>query len=211
MGCENAVMRLILEISMLGEKKSRSEASGTMNSLEIRGRAADIEKRLEMSLATVSENLDGPTEMEVYTRSTITSSDKPGYMVKVITQIFASAAFVYLHVIVSGPHPDEPEILQAVSRTMGALDALENKDLVRNLLWPVCIAGCMAMPEHETYWRELVSNVSQDRWSFGYPAKVLEIMEECWALRRSKLQSGTWAAVDWLTAMKSRDMRVLLV
>jgi transcription factor-like protein len=94
-------------------------------------------------------------------------------------------------------------------RTMAAPDCLEDRDLVRNLLWPVCIAGCMAMSEHESYGRHLISSISGDRWSFGYPSKVLKIMEECWSLR--KCQPGVVSAVDWMTAMKNPDIRVLLV
>lgn len=92
---------------------------------------------------------------------------------------------------------------------MAALDTLPDKDLVRNLLWPVCIAGCMATTEHEPYWRNLVSSVGGERWSFGYPSKVLDIMEECWRLRKE--QSENLVAVDWMTAMKNLDMKVLLV
>jgi hypothetical protein len=72
---------------------------------------------------------------------------------------------------------------------MAALDKLEDKSLVRNLLWPVCIAGCMATEEHEPCWRDLISSAGNERWAFGYPAKILLVMEECWKLRRS--QPGT--------------------
>lgn len=92
---------------------------------------------------------------------------------------------------------------------MAALESLKDKDLVRNLPWPVCIAGFMATKEYESYWRKLFSNVRKARWSFGYPSKVLKIMEECWRLR--KHESGTVPAVDWMTAMDSLGMEVLLV
>ena len=95
----------------------------------------------------------------------------------------------------------------SVAFSMAALGELTNKDLVRNLLWPVCIAGCMATGEHEPCWRDLLSNVSRDRWSFSYPSKVLTIMEECWRLRKCKPETG----VDWRTAMESLNIRVLLV
>jgi C6 transcription factor Pro1 len=211
MGCDNAVMRLILEIATLGEWKSLSEANGALDTWELRHRAADIEERLRKSVVTDSEIIDGYMTINVSRINTNTSLVTRNSAVKIVTRIFASAAYVYLSVITSEPYPNTPEIREGVSRTMAALDELEDKDLVQNLLWPVCIAGCMSMPEHETYWRELVSNVSGERWSFGYPSKVLEIMEECWALRKASSNTGTVVAMNWLTAMRRRDMRILLV
>ena len=211
MGCDNAVMRVILEIATLGGWKSLSEANGALDIWELRRRGADIEERLQQHLVTDFENKDGYTTINVSSINTNTSLVRQNSTVKIVTRIFANAAHIYLSVVSSELHSDTPEIRQGVSRTMAALDELQDKDLIRNLLWPVCIAGCMSMPEHEIYWRELVSNVSGERWSFGYPSKVLEIMEDCWALRKSSSDTGTVVAVNWLTAMRRRDMRILLV
>lgn len=163
--------------------------------------------RLETSLINSSGHQNGSTTPDVTT--TTTSSEPPESLVREITRVLAGGALVYLQVTISGPYPDLPEIRQGVSITMAALDALTDKELVRNLPWPVCIAGCMATEDHESYWRDLISNVSKDRWSFGYPSKVLKIIEECWRLR--KCQPGTAQAVDWMTAMNNLDMKVLLV
>jgi hypothetical protein len=92
---------------------------------------------------------------------------------------------------------------------MAALDELDDISLVRNLLWPVCIAGCMATEANEPYWSELLSSAGKEKWAFSYPSKILLIMEVCWKLRKS--QPGTAVAVDWMTAMKSLDTRLLLV
>jgi hypothetical protein len=207
MGCETWLMRLILEIATLREWKLRLEATGILSTWELVRRAADIEMRLEASLIASSKQQDEATSS--YGNLITTAPSVSESYVKDITRIFAGAAMVYLQVIVSGPNPEIPEIQQGVSRTMTALDALKDKDLVRNLLWPICIAGCMAMSEDEGYWRDLISNVKWQKWSFGYPSKVLMVMEECWSLR--KCQPKTVLGVNWMTAMKSLDMRILLV
>jgi hypothetical protein len=186
---------------MLDEWKRRLEASGDLSMWELVRRAADIEMGLETGLITISET----TSIDVTTTTASSGVSRP--FIRDITRIFASAALVYLQVIISGPRPEVLEIRQGVSRTMAALGELTNKDLVRNVLWPVCIAGCMATVEHESCWRDLISNVSRDRWSFSYPSKVLTIMEECWRLRKCKPETG----VDWRTAMESLNIRVLLV
>jgi hypothetical protein len=201
MGCENWLMRLIWEIATFAEWKTRLEGGGGVSIWEVVRRGSEIKRQLETSLVT-SET----TSMDVMTAMSENAS-KP--FVKEITQIFANAALVYLEVTISGPHPDLPEIRQGVSKAMAALDTLRDKDLVRNLLWPVCIAGCMATAEYESYWRNLLSGVSQDQWSFGRPRNVLKIMGKCWLLRKCEL--GTVVAVDWMTAMRNLDMRVLLV
>jgi hypothetical protein len=77
------------------------------------------------------------------------TSDDSKVLIQNITRVFAGAALVYLQVTISGAYPGIPEIQRGVARTMAALDKLEDKSLVRNLLWPVCIAGCMATEEHE--------------------------------------------------------------
>jgi hypothetical protein len=207
MGCESWMLLLIREIATLSEWKRRLEATGGLSTWELVRRAADIEMRLETGLINSSGHQKGSTAMDVTTNTT--SSRPSDSLIREVTQVFAGGALVYLQVIISGPHPDLPEIRQGVSRTMAALDSLTDKELVRTLLWPVCIAGCMATEEHESYWRDLISNVSKDRWSFGYPSKVLKIMEECWRLR--KCQPGIVPAVDWMTAMSNLDMKVLLI
>ncbi|KAE9372776.1 hypothetical protein N431DRAFT_376065, partial [Stipitochalara longipes BDJ] len=207
MGCESWVVHLIAEIATLSKWKRRMEATGTLSTWELVRRVTDIELRLETGLSNVSGRQNELTTMDV-TSSTISSNPSES-LIQNITRIFACGALVYLQVIISGPYPALPEIQQGVSRTMAAINALADKELLRNVLWPVCIAGCMATEENESYWRDLISSVSQDRWSFGYPSKVLQIMEECWRLR--KRQPRTALAVDWMTAMNNLDMKILLV
>lgn len=208
MGCEDWAMRLIHDIATLGERKRRSGRTGGVNAWDLVGQAADIQRQLEAGLQDLSSS---PYEMTGSEGPpTVGIQDSSDSLIPMITRIFATAALIYLQVIVSGPHPELPEIRQGVSQIMVALNALPNRDLVRNLLWPVCIAGCMATVEHEWYWRYLLSDPScNQKWSFGYPSKVLEIMEECWRLRRD--QSGETMGVDWKTAMDNLDMRVLLI
>jgi hypothetical protein len=198
MGCENWVVHLIMEIATLSEWKRRLEASGDLGMWQPVRRAAEIEMRLENGLIGL-ETGTIPQDL--------TSSNTAESLARNITQIFGSAALVYLHVIISGSDPEIPEIQKGVSRTMAALRVLKDEDLVRNLQWPICIAGSMATMDQESFWRDLVSSVSRERWSFGYPIEVLEVMEECWRLRKS--QPGT--SIDWMTAMKSLDIKVLLV
>jgi hypothetical protein len=208
MGCEDWVMRHIQDIATLGERKRRSEISGSLSMWELVSQAAGIQKQLEAGLSKISRHPNGKSARD---DAAITESqDSSDSLIRNVTRIFASAALVYLQVIVSGPHPELPEIRQGVSETKAALDALHDRDLARNMLWPVCIAGCMDTVEHEGYWKDLLWDPScNQKWSFGYPSKVLEILEECWRLRKD--QWGKAMGVDWKSAMDSLDMRVLLV
>jgi C6 transcription factor Pro1 len=103
MGCENWLMRLILEIATLNEGKRHLEASGGLSMWELVRRAADIEMRLETGLITSSGHPNGTTPTDVTTSTT--SSDASESLIRDITLIFGSAALVYLQVIISGPHP----------------------------------------------------------------------------------------------------------
>lgn len=197
MGCENWAVRVIWQIASLAEWKTRMEASGGVSNWELLRRGAEIKESLQA----------GNKTFELTERTT--SLDTSQSTIREVTRIFASAALVYLEVTISGPHPNIPEIRQAVSNTMLTLTELPDKTLVRNLLWPICIAGCMSASEHEPYWRNLLSGVNPNDDLLGYSVKVLRIMEKCWVMRRS--QSKTVVTVDWLTAMRELDMKVLLV
>ncbi|KAF2814347.1 uncharacterized protein BDZ99DRAFT_437239 [Mytilinidion resinicola] len=187
-GCETWVMAIIAEIAQLNSRKQIQKRTDRLSIVEVEI-VKDIRRRLEVGLRRTAAALDEDSMSRTLQ----------------VTRIYAHAASVYLHVMVSGPHPAIPEIRQGVSRTMVSIVALTYPHLIRNLMWPVCIAGCMAEDEHASYWRDLISSVSKEKWSFGYPSKVLEIMEECWRLRK------TGAVVDWLAAMENLNMRVLLV
>lgn len=196
MGCENWTMCIISDIAMLNQSKETSHKETTQNDnklsmhqLAVQG--AEIEQRLEEGLEKSAT--EGLKSKDVHN----------------ITRIFACAALVYLHVVVSGPDPHLPKIQSAVSRTIKAFQSLPDPAVMRNLVWPFCIAGCMAVEEQKLFFRRMEPTTSSPLPRFGISCKALAIVEECWRLRKFTILGANY--VDWNTAMESLRLSVLLV
>lgn len=203
MGCENWAMLIIMDIAVLQEWKARSQTGGNLSLPELVSRGAEIEQHLEKLLEKNTENIANHQESHV--GSPILNSTS----VLSITRIFACAALVYLHVVVSGPYPQLPEIRNAVCQTIDAFRSLPDQKLVRNLTWPCCIAGCMAIEEQEVFFRAFEPTTSSPLPKFGISSKVLAVIEECWSIRK---RNGPGAGpADWNTAMESLELNLLLV
>jgi C6 transcription factor Pro1 len=209
MGCENWVMTIIREIAVLEDWKKGMVSDGVLNVRELVRRAGDIEQRLKIGTARLTERLSQVSNRYgAYVKNSMDECSKD-LVVSRITHVFACAAQVYLNVVVSGPNPKLPEMCECVARTLNALNALPAAELIRNVVWPFCIAGCMATHDQEQNFRDLAFAAKIDEHVFGTSWKAAEVMETCWIMRRSPEtdQNGT----DWFTAMKKLGSHVLLV
>ena len=191
MGCENWVMQTIQDIAILNEEKQNLQTYDNISKHQLAVRGAELELRLEGGLKR-------------NTREELESSD-----VRNITRIFAFSALVYLHVVLSGANPQLPKIQDAVCRTIKAFQSLPDPALMRDLVWPFCIAGCMANTGQEDFFRKIEPMTTSPLSRFGISCKALEVVEECWRLRKySTPKSGF---INWNTAMESLGLKILLV
>jgi hypothetical protein len=74
------------------------------------------------------------------------------------------------------------------------------------MVWPFCVAGCLAAPEQEAQLREMVQAL-QPPSVFGTVRKALEVMESVWSKRRA----GDTEIRDLATCFRSQGDLVLLV
>ncbi|KAF2491427.1 hypothetical protein BU16DRAFT_515793 [Lophium mytilinum] len=199
MGCQSWAMICIMEIAALDEWKRGEQACGRLSVRELASRAADIERKLEGSLDEMAR---------AALHSPESSALKPQDPVYLITQAFACAALVYVHVVVSGPHPQLPEIRNGVVRTLAALEAFPDRQMVRALFWPLCIAGAMALEKEEEFFRGPVAQGPVCGPRFGNSSKVLAVLEECWRVRKEENGART---LEWREAMERLGVEVLLV
>jgi hypothetical protein len=208
MGCENWAMLLIMDIAVLDEWKKSVQASGKLSMSQLVSRGVQIEKRLGDGLDKNSGTIGGFREHSITSNANHLGYDSK-YTSCVITRIFACSALVYLHVVVSGAFPELPEIRASVSRTIAAFQMLPDQGLVRSLTWPFCIAGCMALPEQEDFFRDIVSTTRKVIPVFGNSGKALAVMEECGRMRKS--HGHEIGPAYWGTAMRSLGFNILLV
>ena len=198
-GCRTSVMALILEIALLDQWRKEAQSSRKLSIVDLANRGSQIQERLRQELAAIEdEPWAGPSLC-----SPSGLSGTPAH--PEISKIFALSAFTYLHAVISGAYPELPEIANSVSKTIVAFKNMQDPRLVRSMVWPFCVAGCLAQETQYGFFRDLVSRANVTRWTTGTCFEALQIMEECW-----KARVATSASCDWATTMKQRGCYILL-
>lgn len=195
-GCSNWAMVLIFEISCLERWKKEEETAHRLSLIELTKRGREIEERLLNRLATIESG--GPSQ-----GAPVKGYLRPDSIKTEITRIFALSAMTYLHVVISGPYPEIPDIKKSVSKTIDAFQSLPDPKLLQYVAWPYCISGCLAAGEQQKVFRELVT---LPHITHGTCLEALNIMEECWRLRETKSSS-----CDWVHIMEKRGQYILLI
>ena len=189
MGCRSEVMILISHIAELEAWKRECRDGGKLNNMKLVMRATSIAEKLEAARQILNEEVQQSKRAE-----------------EEVTQLFATAALVYLHVVVSGFQYSLPEIRENVATAMTMFRELSNERLLRSLVWPLCVTGCMATTEQEEWFRELIMGMSAEVFMFGGARNALRIMEKCWQKRDQRDEE--W---DWERCMNSLGCLVLIV
>ena len=197
-GCRNWAMLFIFEISLLDKWKKEAEKGHRLSILELTKRGSQIRRRLWDRLVDTENVPFGSSQGNnpgIISASTSTE----------ITKIFALSAMTYLHVVISGACPELPEIIDSVSQTIDAFKRLTDKKLLRNLVWPFCISGCLALDRQQAIFRDLMSAADITQLTIGTCFEAFKIMEECWEMRKSCSYN-----CDWVSVMNKRGHYVLL-
>lgn len=206
MGCENWAMLLIRDITILEEWKSTIQATGNISLRELARRAGAIEARLEDGLRRRSETVDASQTFDVQQSHPMPTSYNN--LIEQITRAFACSALVYLHVVISGAHPELSEMQDSVMRTISALREISDRKIVSTLSWPLCIAGCMAVEDEQDTFRSFTAPDPVGFIPFGNSLKVLTLLEKCWDMRKQGRDS---IAINWKSAMNCLGVDVLLI
>jgi Fungal specific transcription factor domain len=121
---------------------------------ELAQHAVSIGQRLQDGLAARLKAPPLPPQADPYGSHSLESRG--------VTKVFACAALTYLHVVLLGAYPELPEIRESVLRTIEAFRELSDARKVSNLVWPFCIAGCMALTQNEDDFRDIASSAGSD-------------------------------------------------
>ena len=114
---------------------------------------------------------------------------------------------IYLLTVVSGWQSASKDIRYHVDRVLDLLSRqLSPPALIRTLVWPFCVAGCLALPEDETRIRGMV-DVLRPSGMFGPVHKAMEIIEHVWSTRGSTDISNR----DIAWCLRSRGDFIILV
>ncbi|KAI4858564.1 fungal-specific transcription factor domain-containing protein [Hypoxylon rubiginosum] len=211
-GCQNWALLQISEISTLDAWKQQCKRDGSLNVMELVRRATAIKDLLEAHLTRLEAE---PTVIREQNTGTLDAfmadftqqSETLANLCPMVTRVWAHAALVYLFVVVSGWQPASADVRYHVSQIMELLTRqISPPSLLRTMVWPFCVAGCLAEPAQEVHLRGLVEALKPSS-VFGTVHKALEIMENVWRKR----DFGDVTSRDLATCFRSQGDLVLLV
>lgn len=192
-GCENWVMLHIGQISALDAWKKSLRKAGQLDMMDLVARAMEIKQALLDNLArldTAAHSPRTPNSMDTFTLYNGQVPPIPGGGSAFVTRIWAHAALLYLSTVVSGWQPGSPGVRENAARVLELLRQMPAPALLRTVVWPFCMAGCLAQPSEEGILRAMVEALVPLRL-FGAARKALEIMENVWQ-RRDTVGADTW-------------------
>jgi hypothetical protein len=187
-GCQNWVFLEIGKIATLDAWKQRSKRTGSLDVIELVHRATSIRHSLQEKLLrhAISPLVLSETKHSMFEALAADLSEQPRHgscQISVVTRVWAHAALIYLSVVVSGWQPANFEVRHNVGQVMDLLThRLQPPALLRTVVWPFCVAGCMAERTQENHVRGLVAALHPPS-VFGTVRKALEIMENVWSSR----------------------------
>jgi hypothetical protein len=211
-GCQNWVFVELGKIAALDAWKQRCSKAGNLDVIELARQAMIIRDSLEGRLSRFNTDPHAISDMTHATADVFTTDSMERFIrvvgrVSVVTRVWAHAAMIYLFTVVSGWQPANPDVRYHVDRVIGLLaHQLVPPALLRMVVWPFCVAGCLAEPAQEGQIREMVQ-IPRPSCVFGTVNKALEIMESVWGSRNSM---GA-ASRDLATCLRSQGELVLLV
>ncbi|KAH8166979.1 hypothetical protein CIB48_g1272 [Xylaria polymorpha] len=189
-GCHSWAMLAIAEVAGLAAWKRGQQSSGTLSMVHLVRKACEIEGRLRQRMETLAAEWAGDRASNIYDPSAhhpvtpyagfhemVAARQSPA--VDLHTRIWAQATVTYLHVIASGLQPTLPEICASVEETIRLLRALPSPLAVRTLVWPFAVTGCLALPEQESFFVDLVNDMGAMQ-VFGTVREALSIMQAVW-------------------------------
>ncbi|KAH8660086.1 fungal-specific transcription factor domain-containing protein [Xylariales sp. PMI_506] len=211
-GCQNWVMVQIGEIAALDAWKHQRKREGNLDIMELVRCATVIKGSLEARLTLlesehVTTSKESSSVLDVLAGGHCRHSKTPASQTSLVTQVWAHAALVYLFIVVSGWQPASADVRYHVSQIIELLAyQISPPALLRTMVWPFCVAGCLAEPAQEMHLRGMAKAL-QPPSVFGTVRKALEIMENVWCSRDAE----DIATRDLATCFRSQGDLVLLV
>jgi hypothetical protein len=183
-GCEDWVIRHIGETSALDAWKKSMKKTGQLDMMELVARASSIKQSLLSHLARLDAAANTPktSRLGLFTLYNEQLPQIPGGCTAFVTRVWAHAALLYLSIVVSGWQPGSAGIRENLVRVLGLLEQMPSPELLRTMVWPFCITGCLAEPEEESRFRVMADALVPYRL-FGAARKALEVMENVWKAR----------------------------
>lgn len=216
-GCQNWVLLQIGEIAVLDAWKQQCKSAGNLNVMDLVRRATAIKASLESHLERLKTQQDQvPFPAGAGTGNLLDVfaaarggqyTSTPGQTTSLVTRVWAHAALAYLFVVVSGWQPASGDVRHHVGQVLQLLASdVSPPALLRTMVWPFCVAGCLAAPAQEAQLRGMVEAL-QPPSVFGTVRRAFGIMEDVWRSRDAADEANR----DLAACFRSQGDLVLLV
>ena len=194
-GCENWVILQIGKIAALDTWKRSMKKDGQLDMMELAMRASAIKQVLLSSLARLDAVVSMPEKnpLGLFSLNNTQLPPMPGGCSVFVTRVWAHAALLYLSVMVSGWQPRSAGIRENVVRISILLEQMPAPELLRTIVLPFCMAGCLSEAGGESRFRVMAAALVPHQL-FGAARKALDIMEHVWTNRDMLTVDTTFAA-----------------
>jgi hypothetical protein len=200
MGCKVWAMILIGRVAELQAYKSKVRERGEMDEIELAGKADRIRQDINESIAANSLSC-----LNLSNQVGELSYCSPRSSPLLITQIFALAAGIYLHLVIFGFQEGTECLRSKLSEAMDILHTETPRDILPSLVCPLYIIGCVARPEDQPFFRDVFLSAPLLDPSLKHRARILPVLEAIWNARNYRSTTMGWDDVLQMT-----DANILL-
>ncbi|RFU35074.1 hypothetical protein B7463_g1279, partial [Scytalidium lignicola] len=178
LGCCDWVFSILLDVYALRDWKKTAKAAGLLSLWELTSKASTIKSNLERNIALNFQRMSKLKQDLKNSKDENAQHQDSEYSISTMTHIFACSVSVLLEVIVSGAHPQLPEIKKEVGRALESYAYIDDLKLLHALCWPLFVVGCVAEPENYDIFRTLLSSPNITRIETF--CELLQLLEKCW-------------------------------
>ncbi|KAF5868962.1 putative c6 transcription protein [Botrytis fragariae] len=200
MGCKNWVMTEIGRISTLHEFKRNGLQSGTFDAHSFEIQADVIRQAIQRGL-----NEQFLTELRITNPKTTSHGESRISDQAVITRLFTRAACIYLELVVHGFKvvEEKPDLYSIIAEPLMMLPTILHEDLIRAIVCPLYILGCVAKVKERDTFRKIFSAPSMNDPFMHHRSTILPFLENVWILRDTHSNNVSWECVLQLSDDKT--------
>lgn len=199
MGCENQVLWALSEISALASWKERQHQEGKLSVIDLVGRA----RTLQETLATPTYQ-QGMSNHAYASTSTSQPEDEARH---IASEIFRTAAIVYLQTIINNDYYQVDDVQRAVKECVAAFLSFKSENyqpdvrhiVVRSTVFAVFLCGCFTNVDKD--WDILQTHL-EDEGVMGNCNGVMELIKEV----RDERRKDRRQPVKWRQALQKHSM-----
>lgn len=210
-GCENWVFLSIADTVVLDAWKKETKMNGNFSFMTLVQRAGKVLEKLDRGLAMLnaeeSRAQNTPHQQGgIFAEFTLLRSMRsPQDAYYTITRIWATAARLYLIVVLSGWSPGTSDVDELVSDNLKLLQDLNKPSWLMPLAWPFCVTGCLVSESQELVVESIFVR-TKPLSNVGGLTEAMKIVRETW--KRRGVLNQEW---DMAACFRSLDYIPLLV